>query len=96
MFYIATSRRHSLFTKFINNDFDNGLYKNEVIDKILAESNGYIIYQEQINDILSYVLEYDYYNANAVRKDIAKKKVLPVVAAATAVYGAYKLITKKK
>jgi hypothetical protein len=29
-------------------------------------------------------------------KDIAKTKVLPVVATATAVYGVYKLITKKK
>ena len=29
-------------------------------------------------------------------KDIAKRKVLPAVAVATAIYGAYKLIKKKK
>lgn len=53
-------------------------FKNEEIDKIVEKTNGFILHQEQVIDILRYVLDVDYYNAYVMRKEIGKKNMKAV------------------
>lgn len=53
------------------------IHKNpsDVIDKVLADSNGYLIYQESIIDFLVQACGLDGSTADTVRRGIAKKKI---------------------
>lgn len=74
-FILLDSLCRTSFTKFksaITAKSVPAMYNIEPIDKILNCSYGYIVYQEQMNEILSYTLKTNYKNANEVRKGIEK------------------------
>jgi len=51
----------------------NESYNDETIDSIVSISKGHILYQEQICNILQYVLGVNFSEANKLRKAIAKR-----------------------
>ena len=53
-------------------------YGDDNIDAILAETNGHIVYQEQICQLLQYILDVDFVTANDFRKSITKRNMIVV------------------
>lgn len=67
-----------LMEKFLNSKKKYGIlpvnsFNDETIDSILKDTHGYIIYQEQVEKILMYAANLNYYSANSTRRNIAKR-----------------------
>ncbi len=73
MFVLAAARNYSLCKDAKKGTLGYN-YNEPIIDGILKDTNGVILYQEQINDIFSYIFDDDYYQINSIRKDITKKR----------------------
>ena len=73
---ISISRPHGLRISECFKKRDS--YGDDNMDEILAEINGHIVYQEQVCQLLQYILGINFMEANNLRKSIAKKNMIVV------------------
>ena len=79
----GASYRDKLFAHEIN---DNG---SELINNILKDSYGYLVYQEQVTAFLQYVCGFSGSDADSMRRNIAKKNLDKITAAMPKVLEGY-------
>lgn len=70
------SNVYNIIDKYINSllDYNKGLNPNSMFSDILDSTYGEILYQEQVNEIFSRVLNVSIEEADCIRKNIGKRK----------------------